>query len=43
VTLTGVGLFAQDIALTKPPAKLGIDVVDAIKARAAAREFVKKA
>ena len=42
MTMTAIGLFAQDIALTKPPAKLGIDVVDAIKARAAAREFVKK-
>jgi hypothetical protein len=35
-------LFAQDITLGKPPAKLGIDVLDAIKGRAAARAFVKK-
>jgi nitroreductase len=35
-------LFAQDITLTKPPAKLGIDVLDAIRARSAARAFVKK-
>jgi hypothetical protein len=42
MTTAAFGLFAQDIALTKPPAKAGLDVVDAIKARSAAREFVKK-
>jgi hypothetical protein len=42
MTTLAAGLFAQDIALSKPPAKLGIDVVDAIKSRAAARAFVKK-
>jgi len=42
MTVAAAGMFAQDIALSKPPSKLGIDVVDAIKTRAAAREFVKK-
>jgi hypothetical protein len=42
MTIMAAGLFAQDISLSKPPAKLGIDVLDAIKARAAARAFVKK-
>jgi len=42
MTMTAFGLCAQDIALTKPPVKAGLDVVDAIKARSAAREFVKK-
>ena len=42
LAMTAGGLFAQDIALGKPPAKLGIDVVTAIKGRSAAREFVKK-
>jgi hypothetical protein len=36
------GLFAQDIALNPPPAKLGVDVLDAIRMRAAARTFVKR-
>jgi nitroreductase len=35
-------LFAQDITLAKPPAKLGIDVLEAIRERSAARTFVKK-
>jgi hypothetical protein len=35
-------MFAQDITLVKPPAKLGVDVLDAIRMRAAARAFVKK-
>jgi nitroreductase len=35
-------LFAQDITLSKPPAKLGMDVLDAIRVRSAARAFVKK-
>jgi nitroreductase len=35
-------VFAQDITLSKPPAKLGIDVLDAIRARSASRDFVKK-
>lgn len=42
LTVAAFGLFAQDITLTKPPAKTGLDVVDAIKARSAAREFIKK-
>ncbi|MFI5367613.1 MAG: hypothetical protein ACHQ1F_01235, partial [Spirochaetia bacterium] len=42
MTIAAFGLFAQDIALSKPPAKIGLDVVEAIKARSAAREFVKK-
>ncbi len=42
MTMAAFGLFAQDITLSKPPAKIGLDVVDAIKARSAAREFVKK-
>jgi hypothetical protein len=40
--LMAVGAFAQDIALSKPPAKLGLDVLDAIRGRAAARAFVKR-
>jgi hypothetical protein len=35
-------LFAQDITLAKAPSKLGIDVLDAIRSRSAARGFVKK-
>jgi hypothetical protein len=35
------GAFAQDITLSRPPAKLGIDVLEAIRARAAGRAFVK--
>ncbi len=42
MTAMAAGVFAQDITLSKPAAKLGVDAVDAIKARAAAREFVKK-
>ena len=42
MTMAVFGLFAQDITLSNPPAKIGLDVVDAIKARSAAREFVKK-
>jgi len=42
MTVIAGGVFAQDITLTKPADKLGLDVVDAIKARAAWREFVKK-
>jgi Nitroreductase family len=42
MTMTAFGLCAQDITLTKPPVKAGLDVVDAIKARSAAREFIKK-
>jgi hypothetical protein len=41
LALLAFGVFAQDIALSKPPAKLGIDVLDAIRARAASRAFVK--
>jgi hypothetical protein len=35
-------IFGQDITLSKPPAALGVDVLDAIRTRAAARAFVKK-
>jgi hypothetical protein len=35
-------VFGQDINLSKAPAKLGVDVLDAIRMRAAARAFVKK-
>lgn len=42
MTTMAAGLFAQDIALSMPPAKLGVDVVDAINTRSAARAFVKK-
>ena len=42
MTVIAAGLFAQDVTLSKPPAKLGLDVVDAIKMRSAARAFVKK-
>ena len=41
LALGAAALFGQDIALAKAPAKLGIDVLDAIRARAAARAFVK--
>ena len=34
--------FGQDIAVSAPPAKLGVDVLDAIRARVAARAFVKR-
>ncbi len=40
LALIGAGVFAQDITLSKPPAKLGVDVLDAIRARSAARAFV---
>jgi hypothetical protein len=40
--LVATGLFAQDITLMKPPTKLGIDVLDAIRTRSAARAFIKK-
>jgi nitroreductase len=36
------GLFAQDIPLKEPPAKIGMDLFDLIKARAAERTFVKR-
>jgi hypothetical protein len=35
-------LFAQDIPLKEPQAKIGMDLFDAIKARAAGRNFVKR-
>jgi len=35
-------VFAQDIPLKDPPPKLGMDLFDAINARAAARKFVKR-
>ncbi len=42
MTMMAAGLFAQDIALSKPPVKLGVDVLDAIRTRSAARAFAKK-
>ncbi|HVO38435.1 MAG TPA: nitroreductase family protein [Spirochaetia bacterium] len=36
------GLFGQDITLKEPQAKSGLDLLDAIKARAAERKFAKK-
>jgi nitroreductase len=41
VALLAATAFAQDISLGKPPATLGIDVLDAIKARSASRAFVQ--
>ncbi|HYW84738.1 MAG TPA: hypothetical protein VFB30_15855, partial [Spirochaetia bacterium] len=35
-------IFAQDIPLTEPKAKIGMDLFDLIKARAAERNFVKR-
>ena len=35
-------VFAQDIPLQEPPAKIGMDLFDVIKARAAERNFVKR-
>jgi len=40
--VAAAGLFAQDITLSKPPAKLGIDVMDAIRMRNASRTFVAR-
>jgi nitroreductase len=37
-----IALFAQDIPLKEPQAKVGMDLFDAIKARAAERNFVKR-
>ncbi len=42
LALSAAALFSQDITLSKPPAKLGVDVLDAIRARAAARAFVQR-
>lgn len=42
LALIAAALMAQDIQLSPPPAKLGVDVLDAIRMRAAARAFVKK-
>jgi len=42
LALIAAGVFAQDIALSKPPAKIGVDILDAIRSRAAARAFVKR-
>ncbi len=36
------GIFGQDIQLKQPPAKIGMDLFDVIKARAAERNFVKR-
>lgn len=41
LALSAAFAFSQDIALSKAPAKLGVDVLDAIRARSAARVFVK--
>ena len=41
-TLMVSALFAQDITLSKPPAKLGIDVMEAVRSRTAARGFATK-
>jgi hypothetical protein len=42
VVLLASVAFAQDISLGTPPATLGIDVLDAIKARSASRTFVQR-
>jgi len=42
LAMLALGVSAQDISLSKPPAKLGVDVLDAIRARAASRAFVQK-
>jgi nitroreductase len=41
LSLMAAGVFAQDITLGKAPAKLGVDILDAIRLRTAARAFVK--
>ncbi len=40
--MMAASLFAQDITLQKPPAKLGTDLLDAIRQRTAARAFVQR-
>ncbi len=40
--MIAASVFGQDIALTEPQGKVGLDLLDAIKARAAARAFVKR-
>ena len=42
LAMSAAALFSQDITLSKPPAKLGVDVLDAIKSRTAARAFVQR-
>ena len=42
LALMAAGVFAQDISLSKPPAKLGVDILEAIRSRSAARAFVKR-
>jgi len=37
-----IGVFGQDIQLKQPPARIGMDFFDLIKARAAERNFVKR-
>jgi len=37
-----MGIFGQDIQLKQPPAKIGMDLFDLIKARAVERNFVKR-
>jgi hypothetical protein len=41
LALCALGVFAQDITLGKAPAKQGVDVLEAIRLRSAARAFVK--
>jgi hypothetical protein len=40
LSVTTLGMFAQDITLRRPPTKLGVDVLDAIRLRTASRAFV---
>ncbi|MGO9307583.1 MAG: nitroreductase family protein [Spirochaetia bacterium] len=42
LALSAAIAFSQDIAVSAPPAKLGVDILDAIRARVAARSFVKR-
>jgi nitroreductase len=42
LVLSAAFVFGQDISLSKAPAKLGVDLLDAIRMRAAARTFVAK-
>lgn len=41
LALCAAAAFGQDIALSKAPAKVGLDVLEAIRARQASRAFVK--
>jgi Nitroreductase family len=42
MALSATLIFSQDISLSKPPAKLGVDLLDSIRARVAARAFVQR-